>query len=177
MVAQATGSSGFKPLTRIIFTAHRLGVLQRNCCHKVSNRLRELFSLHPVFTILSLSNTVGFKPLTRIIFTAPCCGAKPHTYIHEFQTAYANYFHCTIANVCPAGFTDYGVSNRLRELFSLHNCLYAAPVLPTSTFQTAYANYFHCTPHTTAPNSATTPFQTAYANYFHCTPCRPSHAH
>ena len=61
----------------------------------------------------------------------------------EFQTAYANYFHCTPTGV-PATPTSLPVSNRLRELFSLHKeSIHLHCRL--DWFQTAYANYFHCT--------------------------------
>ena len=71
---------------------------------------------------------------------------------HVFQTAYANYFHCTglYSEVLTE---DQVVSNRLRELFSLHPNI-EAYVIAKNAFQTAYANYFHCTSFGCAPRKS-----------------------
>ena len=87
----------FKPLTRIIFTAlpHRR-YRGRRINLRVSNRLRELFSLHANYQAEQIRQSEkGFKPLTRIIFTARANLGAQQFCEKAFQTAYANYFHCT----------------------------------------------------------------------------------
>ena len=110
---------------RELFSLHLVQTLRcRNLTQLVSNRLRELFSLHPhIFQFGLRWKTPGF------------------------QTAYANYFHCTLLRRrclqrCVQSFKpltriiftalipvqqtqgeNKKVSNRLRELFSLHERL------------------------------------------------------
>ena len=140
-----TLTQSFKPLTRIIFTARASCSELYQGFPGVSNRLRELFSLHQIVVLRSKTGRPCFKPLTRIIFTArryplrcqrpsssvsnrlrelfslhQSCSASKVTAHSEFQTAYANYFHCTAYIFSHASCTAEIVSNRLRELFSLH---------------------------------------------------------
>ena len=105
---------------RELFSLHKTSARDNHSPTRVSNRLRELFSLHGCVFGSEAVVDVCFKPLTRIIFTAhgdngaddhPDGSFKPLTRIIFTAPYYLLLYNRSWMKV----------SNRLRELFSLHN--------------------------------------------------------